>query len=227
MKISQRFDGVTGDIDTETQEVVCVQSYKHKSVELAFKGNFNVPFAKIKLFSSDRYVDAEATFEGAGKLGEEIARRWNAGLRSSAEPEAHEDLAKISEMLEEGFDIDGILFSYGKFTDGTYQWLAQGDDERYSYENEFDGDYFDICRDPSFEKCLEKARAWMAEQAELVFKEEKKVDNSNDAKVIHSWTGPAYDKYRLSIAGNEHIIEVCGSDNQWRCLDISRHESYQ
>ena len=44
---------------------------------MCFKEGWNIPFARIKLFSRDRWIDAEGTFDDAVKLGEEIVKRWN------------------------------------------------------------------------------------------------------------------------------------------------------
>lgn len=78
VKIGTRFDFVEGEFDTDTDELVCVGNKKYGQVSLCFvTKNLNVGFAKIKLFSRDRAVDADATYEDAMALGEEIARRWN------------------------------------------------------------------------------------------------------------------------------------------------------
>lgn len=37
-----------------------------------------MPVGEIVLYDSELLIDADATFEDAKKLGEEIARRWNA-----------------------------------------------------------------------------------------------------------------------------------------------------
>lgn len=78
MKINHRIEFVDGSFETTTGELVCVKSQKNTSVRLCFKDNMNVPFAAIKLYSRDRYVDAKATFEDAARLGDEMAKRWNA-----------------------------------------------------------------------------------------------------------------------------------------------------
>ena len=61
--------------------MVCVISHKYRSVELAVKSNddtgWNVPIAKVKLYSGDTFKKADESYEAAKKLGEEIARRWN------------------------------------------------------------------------------------------------------------------------------------------------------
>lgn len=77
MKIKHRFDGVSGDFDTLTGNIICVGNKKYGAVDLCFKENMNIPFASIKLYSSNRAVDADATFDSAVTLAREIARRWN------------------------------------------------------------------------------------------------------------------------------------------------------
>ena len=78
MKVKQRIDFVEGDIDTDSDLMICVGNKKYGEVLLCFKaGGINVGFAKIKLFTSNKASDADAVFEDAVSLGEEIARRWN------------------------------------------------------------------------------------------------------------------------------------------------------
>ena len=81
MEIEQKFRFVEGSFNTKTTKMVCIPSHKYREVELAIKSEndkgWNIPIAKIKLHSRDRFVDADAVFESASKLGEEIARRWN------------------------------------------------------------------------------------------------------------------------------------------------------
>lgn len=78
MIITPKFEYVEGNFDTENSEMVCVSKWKYKTVELCIKaGGWNIPMAEIKLYDSDRFVDADKTFEDAKVFGEEIARRWN------------------------------------------------------------------------------------------------------------------------------------------------------
>lgn len=79
MKINMMFDCVEGSFDTETDQLVSVSSHKYRSVELAMKspGSMSVGFAQIRLHSKNLFVQADAVFEDATKLGDEIARRWN------------------------------------------------------------------------------------------------------------------------------------------------------
>lgn len=77
MEINTRIQFVKGAFDTKKDKLICVPYHKHGEVLLCFKSNMNVPFAKIKLYSSDRFVDFDATYKDASALGEEIARRFN------------------------------------------------------------------------------------------------------------------------------------------------------
>lgn len=77
MKIKTKLPFVEGEFDTQLGEVICVQSHKYSSVDLCFKSNMHIPFASIKLHSSDTLVNSQEVYEDACKLGEEIARRWN------------------------------------------------------------------------------------------------------------------------------------------------------
>lgn len=77
MEISQKFDGVDGTFETLFGELVCVKKEKYGEVLLCFKSNMNIPFASIKLYSGNRAVDADAVFDDAANLGDEIVRRWN------------------------------------------------------------------------------------------------------------------------------------------------------
>ncbi|MFY9141500.1 hypothetical protein [Sulfuricurvum sp.] len=80
MQLILRIDGVeTDDTDkVEELELLCVSKKRYGSVELCFRGGgWNIPFAKIKLYDSNLAIDADATFESALFLGDEICRRWN------------------------------------------------------------------------------------------------------------------------------------------------------
>ena len=76
MEIEHRFINVTGNFDTDTDKIICVARRKDARVDLCFKANMHIPFAKIRLYQRDRFVDAEACFKSAQALGEEIERRW-------------------------------------------------------------------------------------------------------------------------------------------------------
>ncbi|MDD5159655.1 MAG: hypothetical protein PHI47_06355 [Sulfuricurvum sp.] len=83
MQLTLRIDGITtSDADTvENLELLCLSNERYGSVELCFKsdciGGMNLGFARIKLYNSNLAIDADATFESAKFLGEEICRRWN------------------------------------------------------------------------------------------------------------------------------------------------------
>ncbi len=75
MEINQKFEFVDGSFETTTGKLICVPSKKYNSVRLCFKESMNISFAEIRLHSKGK--DAEAVFESAVCLGNEIARRWN------------------------------------------------------------------------------------------------------------------------------------------------------
>lgn len=77
MEINHKFSFVEGSFDTTTGELTCVKHEKYNEVNLCFKANMHVPFAKIKLHSRDTFSDAKSVLDDAHKLGEEICRRWN------------------------------------------------------------------------------------------------------------------------------------------------------
>ena len=79
MIIIPKMNFVSGNFDTKDAEMVSVSSQKHKTVELCIKSSngWNIPLAEIKLYDSDLFKDADATFDSAKIFGEEIARRWN------------------------------------------------------------------------------------------------------------------------------------------------------
>lgn len=77
MEINQKWEFVDGSFDTESTEMICVGNSKYGEVSLCLKSNMHITFAKIKLYSRNLAVDADAVFEDACKFGDEIARRWN------------------------------------------------------------------------------------------------------------------------------------------------------
>ena len=80
MEITPKYAFVEGNIDTLTNKMLCIVTDNHGTVNLCFKEEgcvWNIPFAEIKLFDSDLYVDFKATMDDAKKLGDEINRRWN------------------------------------------------------------------------------------------------------------------------------------------------------
>ncbi|HGM8089624.1 TPA: hypothetical protein ACKP9S_006041 [Pseudomonas aeruginosa] len=97
MLITPRILGFEGDFDTETGYLVSVSSPKYSEVLLCLQDRANIPIARIKLHSADRYIDAKAVFEHAAALGQEIARRWNAGPVQL--PAAEQAIQECAEML--------------------------------------------------------------------------------------------------------------------------------
>jgi len=79
VQIPHRFSVLEGEINLDKLKILCLHYKKYAEALLCFEvGNANISFAKIKLFDSDRWVDAEGTYEGACRLGDEIVKRWNA-----------------------------------------------------------------------------------------------------------------------------------------------------
>lgn len=76
--INHRIEFVTGPFDMGTGKLICVPQPKYGEVLLCFADKMNIPFAQIKLHTADRLVDAEAVLDDATRLGQEIAKRWNA-----------------------------------------------------------------------------------------------------------------------------------------------------
>ena len=91
MKIEHRFEFVEGNFDTDTGKLECVGNYKYGRVSLCFAENTNIEFARIKLHSRDRAVDADAVYDDAVMLGSEIARRWNAVGRCEMSEETKQE----------------------------------------------------------------------------------------------------------------------------------------
>lgn len=78
MEIKLRLNNVQGRFETDTGKIECVEHSKYDEVKLCFKGNnANIPFARIKLHSSNLAIHAKAVFKDAANLGHEIAKRWN------------------------------------------------------------------------------------------------------------------------------------------------------
>lgn len=80
MEITPKFEFVEGSFNTQTNKMLCVASDHQGTVRLCFKEEgcgWNIPFAEILLYDSEKYVDFKATIADAEKLGNEIARRWN------------------------------------------------------------------------------------------------------------------------------------------------------
>ena len=84
MEINQRWAYVDGTFDTETAELICIPSHKYRSVDICIKGPMHIGFAQIKLYSGNKFVDADAVYNDAVALGEEIARRWNAEAKKNS-----------------------------------------------------------------------------------------------------------------------------------------------
>ena len=77
MQVQLLMQDVDGAFDTETGRLICMSMPKHAQVLLCFAEQMNIPFAKIKLHSADRYNDAMKVLPDGSALGKEIAQRWN------------------------------------------------------------------------------------------------------------------------------------------------------
>jgi hypothetical protein len=80
MEIIPKWDYVKGSFDTKNVKMHCIPKDNYGTIVLSIETPecaMTFPFAEIKLFSSELYVDFKETFDDATKLGKEIARRWN------------------------------------------------------------------------------------------------------------------------------------------------------
>lgn len=77
-KLIHRFKDVTGSVTPQELEIVSVSKKKYRSVVLCIKGNMNIPFAEIKLYSGNLAIAADPCFESAACFGKEIEARYNA-----------------------------------------------------------------------------------------------------------------------------------------------------
>ena len=107
MEIKHRFENVIGNINLDELEIISVASKKNATVSLCIKANMNIPFAKIKLYSRDKFVDAEACFESAEVIGKEIERRW----QLQAELDKHRWIP-VSEKLPEESGAYLVMLNY-------------------------------------------------------------------------------------------------------------------
>lgn len=117
MKIKHKFEFVEGNFDTQTGKLIAVCRDKYAEVELCFKENMNIPFAKIKLYSRDRFIDAKETMDDAYALATEIADRWNSNNKQSEkalkfaqkiakiEPGSAPSVGYFQELIEEAQSI--------------------------------------------------------------------------------------------------------------------------
>lgn len=79
MKINQKINFVEGQFDTNTDKMICIANKKYGSVDLCLKPEncMSIPIASVKLYSGNLAVDADAVFQDASNLGNEIAKCWN------------------------------------------------------------------------------------------------------------------------------------------------------
>lgn len=128
MKITPKFDFVSGSFDTDEVKMLCLPNDNHGKVELCIKEQgcaWNIPIGCIKLHSRDLYVDFKATIEDATKLGEEIARRWNEFKDWHECKEETDDVPEINSycLLRIEYLLDGENYTdYVTSTWGTFGW---------------------------------------------------------------------------------------------------------
>lgn len=75
-RINVKMQFVQGDTSIEEMEIISVASNKHKAVQLCIKANMHIPIAQIKLYDSNLFIDATATFDDAAKIGNAIEDAW-------------------------------------------------------------------------------------------------------------------------------------------------------
>ncbi len=109
MEIVHRLEHVGGTVLIENLEIISVSSRKHCAVDLCIKSNMNIPFAAIKLYSSDRYVDAEACFESAEAIGKEIEGRWKLQAEIKNLQKALQKISIFAQNDDSGENIAAIL----------------------------------------------------------------------------------------------------------------------
>lgn len=100
MKLNHRIEFIDEAIDT-AWPMVCVQRPKYSEVLLTLKSECNIAFAEVKLFTRDRYIDKQESFDSACALGEEVARRWNTAATHEDENE------KLRALLSKVADAAG------------------------------------------------------------------------------------------------------------------------
>jgi hypothetical protein len=80
--IKIRMEFASGEVAISDIKMYCIAKKKYAEVRLGItdndKGCMIVPIADIKLYDSGLAKDADACFEDAEKLCEEIAKIWNA-----------------------------------------------------------------------------------------------------------------------------------------------------
>lgn len=116
MEIKHRFENVEGNITLDELEIISVSSKKNVKVDLCIKSNMNIPIARIKLYSRDRFVDAKVCFESAEAIGKEIERRWklkdeNKKLKSDNKW-LWEVFLAMEGLSQSGSDLEGHELSY-------------------------------------------------------------------------------------------------------------------
>lgn len=77
MNIKFISENIDGETSLDKLKIVSVAKKRDAEVLLCIKSNMNIPFASIRLFDTDRFVDAKKSFEAAEALGNEIVKAFN------------------------------------------------------------------------------------------------------------------------------------------------------
>lgn len=138
MKITPKFEYVTGSFDTNMVKMVCLPNEKHGKVELCIEEKdekWLFPIGSIKLHSRDLYVDFKETLEDAKLLGIEIARRWNEcpAWHDVSDEEFPKDKKVLCRMKSNGAIVSGYIYKEkGKYkvaTSPDFEFEDRGDYE--------------------------------------------------------------------------------------------------
>lgn len=128
MKITPKFDYVSGSFDTDEVWMLCQTSAIHGNVEMCIQEKvrvWNLPVAIIKQHSRDLYVDFDVTKEDATKLGNEIARRWNEFplWRPVTDEQYPTDKEVLCRMKSNGAIVSGFIYK----ENGVYKVATSSD----------------------------------------------------------------------------------------------------
>ena len=128
MKITPKFDLVSGSFDTDEVKMLSLPSDNLGKVELCInehEGSWNFPIGNIKLHSRDLYVDFKATLEDATKFGNEIARRWNEFplWRPVTDEQYPTDKEVLCRMKSNGAIVSGFIYK----ENGVYKVATSSD----------------------------------------------------------------------------------------------------
>jgi len=98
----------------ENMELTCVKKDKYCDVHLCYRDGMLISFADINLHQTDRWVDKEAMYETACKLGDEIVKSFNNRNNKTL------NSTELIQLTQERFEIEnknGDL-DYSSFSKG-------------------------------------------------------------------------------------------------------------